>query len=87
MTKVLETLAAFAHEYSPERGGEHLRTALLAAVLTEQQPGIPAAEAINLAANHPWDPRLFYAIKERDRLLDQVSLAALEAEQDAEVPA
>jgi hypothetical protein len=87
VTKVLETLAAFAEEYSPDRGGEHLKTALLAAVLTEQQPRIPAAEVIDLVANHPWDPRLFNAIKERDRLLDEVSFAALEAEQDGQVPA
>ncbi|GAA2860990.1 hypothetical protein [Nonomuraea rubra] len=88
MTKVLETLAAYAHEYGLDNGGGHLRTALLAACLTERQPEIPAAEVIALAAGDPWDPRVREASQEKDRLLDAASLAALlaeQGEQDSEV--
>ncbi|MFB4265393.1 hypothetical protein [Nonomuraea sp. GTA35] len=86
MTKVLETLAAYTQEYLCDSGGGHLKTALLAAVLTEQQQ-IPAAEAIDLAAHEPWDPRVREASQEKDRLLHQAWLAAMAAEQDGQVPA
>jgi hypothetical protein len=79
--KRLSALATYAYMYGLEQGGSSLRTALLVEVLVQSHE-LSVFEAIDLARNDSFDPRVREAGDERDRLLDAARRAVLAAEQD-----
>ncbi|MFC4006538.1 hypothetical protein ACFOY2_04855 [Nonomuraea purpurea] len=75
----LGTLALYTYLYRPDSGGGHLRTALLAQILTDQH-GIVPDEAIELARLDAFDERVRAAGSEADRLIADAERKALAAE-------
>jgi hypothetical protein len=82
----LETLATFTYAHELDLGGNLLRTALLAQILTDQL-GLEPAVAIDLAENDAFDGRVRAASFEADLLIEQARRAALAAEYGEAVPA
>ncbi|RSN12863.1 hypothetical protein DMB42_11845 [Nonomuraea sp. WAC 01424] len=82
MNKVLETLAAYTYAHQLDQGGTHLRTALLAAVLTERHKLTPG-EALDLACGYSFDDRVRPAGDETDRLIDQARRADFASQAEA----
>jgi hypothetical protein len=82
----LETFATYTAVHQLDAGGSHLRTALLAAILTHQL-GMDPAEAIDLVTYDAFDDRVRAAGFEADELIDRARRAAMTAEYGEEVPA
>lgn len=75
MTAALEALAAYTSVYESDHGGQHLRTALLAVILSHHFELTPEM-AIDLAVNDAFDDRVRAAGHEADRLIAQVRRTA-----------
>lgn len=75
----LETLATFTYVHERDLGGNLLRTALLAQILTDRL-GLDADEAIDLATRDAFDDRVRAASFEAEELIDRVRRAVLAAE-------
>jgi hypothetical protein len=69
--RILDVAAAYAAEYHLDRGGQHLRTLLLAVLIADANPGLTADEAIELAARDAFDPRVEAASEAADALFDR----------------
>lgn len=86
MTAALEALAAYTSVYESDHGGQHLRTALLAAILSHRL-GLDPAKAIDLAVYESFDDRVKAAGFEANDLIAQARRAAAVIPRGEAVPA
>ncbi|TDD45402.1 hypothetical protein E1286_24095 [Nonomuraea terrae] len=78
--QIIETLATYVDEHNLDNGGGHQNTMLLAALITRLFDVTPR-EAIDLAKNDAFDPRVKVAGQARNHILTRAQGARLAAEQ------
>ncbi|MFG1963179.1 hypothetical protein [Nonomuraea sp. NPDC049028] len=77
--RALKAMAAHTYLFMNAEGGNRLRTQLLAGVLALRN-AISAKQALHLALNNAFDPRVKTAGDEVERLIEQARRAAHAAE-------